>query len=287
MASRPERLFAALTAFERYRTPSRIAEAIRTQDPGAMSPGQQETEILSAQVEQLLSRRVDVTFLGDENYPARLSELPKPPPILFTWGNRDLLHARGVGMCGSRHASQRGIEAARLCGLEVARHNLAVISGYAKGVDTETHLSALVSGGRTVIVLAEGMFGFRRKQVFSQVEFTEDRVLVISQFAPHQHWNVGAAMTRNGIIAGLGSALVVIEAGETGGTVNAGIQAIEMHRPVLALQFTSQDTPAGNELLFRKGAVPIGSPQHLGRVLSAIEAAPGPTPIRADQLHLL
>jgi hypothetical protein len=95
---------------------------------------------------------------------------------------------------------------------------------------------------------------------------------------------------RRVLVPGLGRALVklvVIEAGETGGTQNAGLQALEMGRPVLALQFSSQETPAGNEVLFQKGAIRVTGRQHLSRILEATDSRDDALPLRADQLNLL
>jgi DNA processing protein len=91
-------------------------------------------------------------------------------------------------------------------------------------------------------------------------------------------------MTRNGVIAGLSKALVVIEAGETGGTLNAGLQGIALGRPVLALDFASSETPAGNLLLFEHGARPIHTRQHLGRTLDEIDP---PDTVGTAQLSLI
>lgn len=292
MTSRHERLLLALAAFGHYRTPGRTRAALRTTGlTGLRNQPEMADELSLAHhvevADRLSGADVDVVALGDDRYPVALGQMKSAPPILFTWGNTALFSAPGVGMCGSRHASERGLEAARICGLEVADHGLAVISGYAKGVDTETHLAALSSGGRTVIVLAEGINGFRRKRAFNNVDFDQEHVLVVSQFAPAQRWNVGAAMTRNGIITGLGRALVVVEAGETGGTLNAGLQALDMGRPVLALDFSTQETPSGNQKLFERGALPIRGRQHLGRVLDAVRTTPGHSRLDAEQLDLL
>lgn len=243
-------------------------------------------EAIDAQVETLAQRAVEVVFCGEPSFPVRLLDDPRVPPVLFTWGNTTLLGQPSIGMCGSRHVSDRGLEAARACGNEVAEHGLTIVSGYAKGVDTETHLAALETGGHTVIVLAEGILHFRTKRVFAQVGLDEARVLVVSQFPPAQRWNVGGAMTRNGIISGLGRALVVIEAGETGGTLNAGLQALSLNRPVLALEFRGGATPPGNQILIDKGAIPIRSRQQLGRVVQAIEETPGHSP-DVEQLSML
>ena len=182
-------------------------------------------ETADAITEDLLARDIGVTLLGDADYPARLLDLRSPPSFLFWWGNYDLLERRGVGMCGSRDASERGLGYARLFGQAVVQRGLQVISGYARGVDTETHLGALEAGGATVIVLAEGITHFRKKRVFRSTPFDGCNVLALSQFPPSQPWTAGAAMTRNGVIAALSHALLVIEARERGGTLNAGMQA--------------------------------------------------------------
>jgi DNA processing protein len=233
--------------------------------------------------ERLVAMEVGVLVNGlSDGYPTPLTDLPTPPAILFHLGNVELLKTSAVGMCGSRSVSPAGIEAARSCGLAVAGEGLTIVSGYAAGVDTETHLAALDSGGSTIIVLAEGITHFRTKAAFKE-RMDPSRVLVLSQFPPRRTWDVGAAMTRNGIIAALGRALVVIEAGETGGTLDAGMQALAIGRPVLALRYESGPTPAGNRMLIEAGARPVSSAGDLKRVIAALK---DPTGKAFDQLAL-
>lgn len=288
MVNRQERLRAAVVAFHRWPSASKLRIAV---SDGLLNRIQEEWNTfdeetrnrLTDQIETLSERNVDVLFSTDDGFPVALGSLHEAPPVLFTIGNRALLDTPGVGMCGSRHVSPKGLEAARLCGEEVASNGLVIISGYARGVDTETHLAALSNGGRTIIVLAEGILHFRRKRAFASVEFENDRVLIVSQFPPGLSWNAGAAMTRNAIIAALGRALVVIEAGPTGGTLDAGKKALRMRRPVLALQFL-EHTPEGNQILFKEGAVPITSTQHLRRVINAISETPA---LKSEQLTII
>lgn len=105
------------------------------------------------------------------------------------------------------------------------------------------------------IVLAEGIDFFRVKRDFA-ADLDAESTLVISQFAPTQTWQAHAAMARNSIIFGLSRALVVIEAGERGGTLAAGHGALKMGRPVLVVDF-GNDTPAGNRILLDAGAEPV------------------------------
>jgi DNA processing protein len=139
-------------------------------------------------------------------------------------------------------------------------------------VDTQTHLAALEQGGATVIVLAEGINHFRVKRDFT-AHYDPQRVLVVSQFHPAQPWASYAAMARNHLIFGLGKALVVIEAGDKGGTLAAGRDALRRGRPVFVLNF-DDDTPAGNRMLIDAGAHPISSRHDLGRALDALGEEP-------------
>jgi DNA processing protein len=278
----------AFVALEVHRTPARISRALEFGGPTGLMQAREELDRerqdrVDAQAEDLSSQGIRALIRGLDGYPTRLDAAPQAPPLLFCVGNPRVLSGDGIGMCGARNASAAGLEAARTCGEEVAALGMNVISGYARGVDTETHLGALGAGGRTIIVLAEGITRFRQKKVFGDSDFDPNQVVVVSQFAPGQVWTVGNAMTRNTVIAGLARALVVVEAGETGGTLNAGLRALQMKRPVLALNFTT-GTPLGNQVLFDQGARAVSSRRELRTALQALAEDSG-TP--QCQLHLL
>jgi DNA processing protein len=226
---------------------------------------------VSELAERLRADRVRILIAEDEVWPRRLDVLPTPPAYLFVRGNLELLRSPAIGMCGSRHASHRGLDAARLCGETVAARGRHVVSGYAKGVDTETHRAALRVGGNTVVVLAEGILHFRRKRAFDGLPFTSRTVLVVSQFPPTQRWTAGAAMTRNGLIVALGAALVVVEAGEKGGTLAAGRQALALRQPVFALEF-SDGPRTGNRTLIDGGARALRTRRELLAALDELDA---------------
>jgi DNA processing protein len=76
------------------------------------------------------------------------------------------------------------------------------------------------------------------------------------------------AMVRNTVISGLSQALVVVEAGETGGTLAAGEYALRQGQIVWVLQLFG--APAGNKLLIDNGAKVIRSRHHLEAALDDI-----------------
>jgi DNA processing protein len=139
----------------------------------------------------------------------------------------------------------------------MTQQGLTVVSGYARGVDTTAHVSALSSGGSTVIVLPEGINHFRVKRGPVADVWDEERVLVVSQFSPGRPWSAGTAMARNKVIIGLSLALVVVEASDKGGTLAAGTKALQLNKPVFALEFAVN--PRGNAELIRHGAISIRS----------------------------
>ncbi|QIK08249.1 hypothetical protein G7Z12_21665 [Streptomyces sp. ID38640] len=266
-----QRLRFSLAAFSALGTPTKIDARLRESGVAGLAALYDGLEaVIKQEVDDkalvLADKGIRVLLRSEDAYPQPLLHKERSSaPILYYWGNPQLLYADGVGMCGSRSASDLGLKAAQECGREVSARKMSVISGYAKGVDTATHLAALNSGGSTVIVLAEGFNHFRVKKDYKDT-FDPEKVVVVSQFPPSQPWLAYAAMARNKVIFGLGRALVVVEAGEKGGTLAAGEGALRMGRPVFVLNFGS-DTPPGNKILLSRGGYSISSREQLGKVL--------------------
>jgi DNA processing protein len=204
---------------------------------------------------------------SDAMYPLSLKqifgELAAPP--LSYMGNLKLLDDVGVGFCGSRKASDDGIAITTDIVEQLSFHNVVAVSGYAKGVDSAAHSAALSSNGKTVIVLPEGINHFRVRKNLEAV-WDWERVLVISQFRDDFIWRADRAMERNKLIVGLSKAAIVVEAGETGGTINAGFFALKMKFPLLVVSFADDGgTRSGNRELLRLGAHQLNKSKTTGR----------------------
>jgi DNA processing protein len=145
---------------------------------------------------------------------------------LWVLGNTELLKKDGISFCGSRKASEKGLETARQCAIEAVNNGVGTISGNASGVDLNVHGATLENGGWSIFVLAEGINNFRIKRALADV-WDWERCLVISQYDPDTRWQVWRAMERNKLIIALGIAMIVVEAGETGGTREAARQTIK------------------------------------------------------------
>ncbi|MEX0761130.1 MAG: DNA-processing protein DprA [Dehalococcoidia bacterium] len=208
------------------------------------------------QLEKQAAQNVSMISIEDPEYPTQLKQrLGKDAPLVITFrGNIELFDVSSVGFCGSRHVTDRGLQAASDSSREFTTSGVNIVSGYAAGVDTVAHRTALENGGTTTIVLAEGLNDFRVKKTFRDV-WDWSRVLVVSEFLPWATWNAQSAMQRNYTIAGLSAAMILIEARPSSGSYAAGLAALEMGVPLFAADYRDEPESAeGNRSLIAKGA---------------------------------
>ena len=216
----------------------------------------QENIDMRLQENNCISELIELTKDYD-GYPQRVTTIlqDKAPKKLNVIGNLSLLEKSSIGISGSRDAFEISLSVARDCARQAAENGMVVVSGNARGVDLAAHYSCLKNGGDTILVLAEGLHQFRVRKELKSV-WNWQKVLVISQFANDARWHFYKAKERNELIVALSRALVVIQAGEKGGTLEAGKQAIKKNVPVYAVQYENQEIAKGNQILFdRKKSV--------------------------------
>ncbi|ALL56191.1 SMF family protein [Mycobacterium haemophilum DSM 44634] len=162
------------------------ASGMRAFEDVAEALGPEDRQGVEDQAAEQSDSGVDAVLLGEDGYLRRLASSPQAPAALFFKGPLELLEQPAIGFCGSRHASSEGLRAAHACADAVYRRGYAVVSGYAKGIDSVAHTAALASGGTTVVVLAEGINRFRVRRGEFRGLWDPERVVVVSQFAPDQ-----------------------------------------------------------------------------------------------------
>lgn len=197
--------------------------------------------------------RIERLDCASDSYPQVIKSAIKVPPVLYCQGNLDLLQKDAIGFCGSRKVSRLGLETTRAMASNAVCNQITVISGNAKGVDLAAHYSALEEDGETILVLPEGIDYFRIRAELKPV-WDWRRALVISQFEPQARWQSWRAMKRNELVVGLSNAVIVVEAGEKGGTLNAGNTALKMGRPLFVADYENLPQNAiGNSMLSSRG----------------------------------
>ena len=181
--------------------------------------------------DQLKKQGINIVYPGHPDFPPDILEIA---PILFVKGQQKRLMSDNVSIVGARNVSDKGIHIARKLAGDLAREGINVVSGYAKGVDSEAHLGALEAEGTTTLVLPNGINQLRQKNAFKKFNWDRD-VLAVSQFDPDTKWIARNAMVRNKLVCALSKAVVVIESGperdaqgKMSGTFNAAKTAISM-----------------------------------------------------------
>ena len=203
----------------------------------------------------------DVRVLDRSRFPQLLRAIFDPPRRLYLRGGADdVLERPAVAIVGARACSPYGAHVARRLGCELARAGLVVVSGLARGIDSEAHRGALEAGGLTVGVLG---CGIDRDYPAAHAELARrirESGLVVSEYEPGVEPAPWRFPARNRVIAGLCPATVVVEARERSGALITADFALEEGRDVLAVpgEITSL-LSAGTNALLKLGAAPCTS----------------------------
>jgi DNA processing protein len=196
-----------------------------------------------------------VVHPGEEDYPAGLFDL-EAPPALYVLG--ETTTAPAVAVVGTRRSTRYGMSLAEAFGRSLAAAGWTTLSGLARGIDAAAHRGTLDAGGEAVAVLGSGIdvvYPAEHRDLYHRI--LDGNGAVMSEYAPGtppDRWRFPA---RNRLIAAIASAVVVVEAGTTGGALITARLAAELGRPVFAVP-GDIDRPAskGCNLLIRDGAFP-------------------------------
>jgi DNA processing protein len=200
----------------------------------------------------------------DPSYPANLRETHDPPPYLYVKGGLIEGDRVAVAIVGSRMATDYGRKLTRKMARELSAKGVTVVSGGARGIDTEAHRGALEGGGRTIAVLGCGIdvvYPGENKELFARVA---ERGAVVSEYpmgTPPESQNFPP---RNRIISGISMGVLVMEAAEDSGSLITAQYSLEQGREVYALPGSvSSPTSKGTNSLIKKGAKLVENPDDI------------------------
>lgn len=181
-----------------------------------------------------------------------------------------------VAIVGTRAPTPYGTAQAERFASAFARTGACVVSGLARGIDSAAHEAALAVGGSTVAVLACGVD--RPWPTGALADAMGDRGLLFSEFEPGTPPSKSRFPLRNRLIAGLCSAVVVIEAAYRSGSLITARWAADQGQEVWALPGrVDQPMARGCHRLLREGARLAESPEEVLESLGLETAADEPS----------
>ena len=173
---------------------------------------------------------------GDKDYPAALDDLCDPPLVLYVRGSLASLGERAVAIVGSRAASSYGRSIAANFAAEFAAYGVTVVSGLARGIDAAAHRGALDAAAPTAAVLGSGIRAlYPPYHALLADEIVDRNGVVLSEFPPEEPARAFQFPMRNRIVAALGHATIVVEAGPRSGALITARLADEVGRSVFAV----------------------------------------------------
>lgn len=197
-----------------------------------------------------------------DHYPALLRDSEGAPPIISVRGNLAALTKPMIGLVGSRNASAAGRKMARILAEGVGAQGYVTVSGLARGIDAAVHEASLSTG--TIAILAGGVDQIYPPEHEALYEQIQANGCIISEMPIGFVPRAIDFPRRNRVIAGLSTALVVVEAAERSGSLISARLATEMNREVCAVPGSPLDPrAAGANRLLRDGASVITSAQDI------------------------
>ncbi len=182
---------------------------------------------------------VRIHHAGD--YPDKLRDAKYPVEMLYYQGAWELTELRGIAVVGSRKASAIGVRRAAQLARDLVERNFAVVSGLAEGIDTAAHTAALAHGGKTIAVIGTPLGHYYPKSNVELQQRIAAEYLLISQVPVLRYGQQAVPQNRlffperNITMSALTEGTIIVEAGETSGTLIQARAAMHQGRKLFIL----------------------------------------------------
>ena len=199
---------------------------------------------------------IDILTIEDKNYPELLRQISSPPINIYVKGNKEILNKVSIGIVGCRVASDYGKNVAQNFAYNLAKNNINIVSGLARGIDSFSHIGAIKAKGITVGVIGNGLdMIYPKENIYLAQEILNSNGAIISECPLGTKPEKANFPKRNRIISGMSKGIIVVEAKEKSGTLLTVDFALEQGRDVYVVpgNINSINSIGTNELL-KQGA---------------------------------
>lgn len=202
--------------------------------------------------------QITILPLSDERYPELLKRIYDPPVVLYLKGNYEPDELQNsVGIVGTRKPTDYGKKMAERFAEDLSTAGIAVISGFARGVDTYAHKAVLKNKNSSAITAA--VFGCGVDMIYppenkALYEDMCERGLLISEYEISAFPDAVNFPKRNRIISGLSHGTIVIESDIDGGALITARTALDQSREVFAVPgYVTSKVSHGTNALIKNG----------------------------------
>jgi DNA processing protein len=198
-----------------------------------------ESEIRTYLLETNKHYKTNVLIKGTFDFPEGLKDAKEPLELLYYVGNLDFLKTKRIAIIGTRQPSNEGLAITKDITEKLIKDDFTIVSGLAAGIDTQAHLSAIAANGRTIAVLGTPLNSVYPRENETLQNTIAKGHLLVSQVPFYRyskqtyHLNRLFFLERNKTMSALTLASLIIEAGETSGSLTQATAAIDQGRKLL------------------------------------------------------
>lgn len=224
-------------------------------------------------VSELVERGISCITPASKNFPDKLFELgARSPNFLFIRGNVELLHENSIAVVGTRDASDVGDFLTKYAVSVCRAHNLPVLSGLAKGIDTIAHEWSLRLGLPTISILGSGIINpYPARNAGLADAIVDQGGVLVSEYLPLQSPTADSFVWRNRLQACIADCVIATEWKRSSGTAHTVRFAKDLGRPSISTAMGGMlDAPDAG-----KGSMHFVLPAEHGAFFEALVNAKG------------
>jgi DNA processing protein len=228
-------------------------------------------EAVAKELRELAGQNIHVWCDVDEPYPRLLRRMRDRPPVLCIAGRMWEADEQAVAIVGTRTPTKSGERMAARLAQACVEAKLTVVSGLALGCDTWAHQGALQAQGRTIAILGSGIQLITPRENAELARRIAEVGAVLSEKPPRMEPSSSSLLMRNRLQVALSQAVIIVQAGESGGAMSTAERATKQGRPVYAVVWErGLPQAAGNEKLLRSGARPLSDDDEIEEVAQVV-----------------
>ncbi len=249
-----------------YKSVKAAYEAISSDDLRYVMPDDRRS-VASTSIEQAqklldytLKKEIGICCYDDGIYPERLKDIYNPPSVLFYLGDITVIDESVVVTCvGTKKPDEYSVAVSERICHDLAKAGVVIASGFAVGLDSVAHNSAIKAGGKTVAVLPCGILCDYPKENSKAKQLIAENGAVISECLPADKAFSYYFRLRNRILSGIGLGTLVLQAGATSGALSTASFALSQGKDIFCIppHELYNDDYSGVIGLIRDGAVPV------------------------------
>jgi len=219
-------------------------------------------------IKSMIKNKIDFISRNSKRFPELLKKISDAPLGIYVLGKlpEDLFIK--ISVIGSRRYSEYGAFAARKISFELAEHDIVIVSGMARGIDSVAHQAAIDACGKTIAVLGCGLDVCYPPENKKLRELIINNGCLISEYPLGTRPFMGNFVVRNRIISGLSHGVIIIEASDKSGTFITVKHALRQNRKVMAVPgLINSNFSLGTNNLIKHGASLVCDYQDVLRVI--------------------